>query len=404
MNIKHCIESSFSEAKYGQLHIFFAVVLSSSAMMIFNIFSAKALTVDDFGSFNLFVAWVTLGSVIARLGSDQVIMYKFSLDGLKNINFFLLLSFLSSIVLSFFICLFVLVDVDILIVLLGIFGLATVEQFFSAYKSQSKAVVYYYTRLIILAGGLLILLLICFLKENNIDIKFFLYWYVFLFLLISLALFARLSLKQTGLNVPKEFDIQYRSYSIFNALVGVLINRLDLILVGIFLTPGDAGIYGIVLIFLFVLNTVIGVQATYWGPIFSKFHNSSDFIMLKKLFFVSKTYSFTTILIAAFFCYLLIKPSIIFFGNGYEDIASLILIRCGFQALALMLGIPGVLLSMTGNAKNQFERLLLGVFVTGVLGLILVPIYGLIGAAIAGGCGALSSAIMGNIYALRVLR
>jgi O-antigen/teichoic acid export membrane protein len=257
--------------------------------------------------------------------------------------------------------------------------------------------------MVILAGGLVILLIVFFSKGNNLDINFFFFSYVFLFLLINLALFARLRFKQTRFNIPKEFDIQYRSYSIFNALVGVLINRLDLILVGIFLTPSDAGIYGIVLIFLFVLNTVIGVQATYWGPIFSRFHNSFDFIMLKKSYFVSKTYSRTTILIAAFFCYLLIEPSIIFLGSGYEDIANLILIRCGFQALALMLGIPGVFLSMTGNPQDQFERLVLGVIVTGVLGLILVPYYGLIGAAIAGGSGAISSAIIGELYARKLL-
>lgn len=403
MNIKHYIKSHFSEAKIRQLHIFFAVVLSSSAMMIFNIFSAKALSVDDFGRFNLFIVWLTIGSVIARFGSDQLIVYKFYLDGTRNLMFFLFLSFLLSIILSFFICSFVLIDVDVLLALIGIFSLAAVELFFSTYKSLSKAVVYYYTRMIILAGGLIMLLIVFFSKGSYLDINFFFYVYVFLFLLINLALFAMLRFKQTRLNIPKELNIQYRSYSIFNALAGVLINRLDLILVGFFLTPGDAGTYGVVLIFLFVLNTVIGVQATYWGPIFSRFHNSSDFIMLKKSYFVSKTYSWITILIAAFFCYLLIKPSIIFLGSGYEDIASLILIRCGFQALALMLGIPGVFLSMTGNPQDQFGRLVFGVIVTGVLGLILVPYYGLIGAAIAGGAGSISSAIIGELYARKLL-
>lgn len=84
-----------------------------------------------------------------------------------------------------------------------------------------------------------------------------------------------------------------------------------------------------------------------------------------------------------------------FFGEEFRKAAPVLVILAVGQLINIATGSVGYLLSMTGNEKKVRDNVLISGVVSVLLGLLLIPVIGVIGAAIAYSCGVASQNLLG---------
>jgi O-antigen/teichoic acid export membrane protein len=163
----------------------------------------------------------------------------------------------------------------------------------------------------------------------------------------------------------------------------LVMSQTDIIMIGIYMSESDVGLYVVAiklaLLTSFVLNAVNSVVS----PKFSLYYHSGDMEALKKTAKDSSKLIFYTTFPILLFLLIFGKYILGIFGEEFESAYIILVILIAGQIINVYAGSIDSFLIMTGYQNNFQNILIFGLIINVVLNIILIPIYGLIGAAIA---------------------
>lgn len=157
----------------------------------------------------------------------------------------------------------------------------------------------------------------------------------------------------------------------------------DTIMIGIFKTEADVGVYNVALKLAMITGIVLGAVNSIVAPKLSETFNNNRLDEFRELIKQSTRIIFFTTLPALII--LLLFPGFLlsFFGTEFVMAKTTLLILLIGQIVNAMSGSVGFILQMTGKEKVYQNILLLALVFNIVLNIVLIPIYGIKGAAIA---------------------
>lgn len=163
----------------------------------------------------------------------------------------------------------------------------------------------------------------------------------------------------------------------------VVINQVDIIILGQLATTSDVGIYKAVISISTLLLFAQQISGVVIGPYFAEYNKNKKFDQLKKIYYVFTMLCllFTIIVASVFYKHGVFLIDFLYgsdYIKGYEPL--LILMLGNFFNIAV--GPVGILLSMTNNEKITFKIMLLGGVINILSNIVLIPYYGMYGAAI----------------------
>ena len=187
----------------------------------------------------------------------------------------------------------------------------------------------------------------------------------------------------------------------FVAAMQIINTKVDLIILGWFVSASEIGIYSVVvqtaLVVAFGLKTANMVVA----PYFARLYAQGDIIALQSLVTLSArvilVITIPVVLIIAFAGELILGLA---FGSDYKAGATSLAILAVGQLVNAMMGSVGFLLNMTGHERDLAIGVGIAALCNIVLNLMLVPNFGLEGAASATAC----SMILWNFWLWRTVQ
>ena len=390
----HSLRSSESTLMVQMLTILFTFV---SSFLI-----SRLIGASSYGAYVYFFSWVGLFSVLANIGLNQLAVRQVSIS-LSRMESTTLRSFIKWSLLRvlffsitagliFYFIAPILQIEDQYLRVLGFFAIAVlgINTLFQGYLAGAHEVVQSQIPINLFRPAAVISLLLFglyFKDDLNVEIAI-LYGSIgivaslFYYMYLSWKKYFRVKLNNEGeSNKPAWRASSY--YFFFLSLVSVLNSRADLMLLGLLDTEEKVGIYNIASRFTDFIPFTLVIANMVAGPLIAKYFEQNDRSRLNN--FLPRLARMNFLFSSLILIFLLSSGNFIlgFFGAVFKE-AYPVLIIIGFaQWFNVSMGSVGLLLNMSGNEKQALKMQAMSAVVNIMLDLILIPIYGIIGAAIA---------------------
>ncbi|MCC5940162.1 MAG: flippase [Balneolaceae bacterium] len=385
---------------------------------------ARLLGAEAWGAFSLALSVITFGGILALSGLDTLLLKQFSSADKTNQN--------SGIYSRALILVLSLSSVISVIVYLGAGYLATAlfsnPDLITSFRIAAFAILPF--SIMSLNGGVFqglkkirLFVFIRFVSHHLGAVILFLallpvwqqYQIVVFSYTVSLYLIAAYTIKEIkkeGILIIEKKNGHYQLVKLFSlfktslpflfvAALFFVKGWIDTIMVGVFMTSSDVGVYTIALKLsglLLIMVTAVNVIA---APKFSESFSANKMVKLKRsLKYPSAIIFYTTL---PLFLVLILFPEEILsvFGEDFragKNALIILSIGCFINALC---GTTGYFMQMTGN-QVALQTITFGAAILGVvLNLILIPVYGLEGAALATAAGMIFWSTAGIIFVRR---
>lgn len=163
----------------------------------------------------------------------------------------------------------------------------------------------------------------------------------------------------------------------------VLGQHIDVLLMGILSTPGDAALVRIAARVAEMAGLMRAIIVLQYKPLIAEAHGKNDIGLLQKhASFMVKIFTLTGLPITIFL-WVFAEEVMMVFGSEFADGAWAMRIYIAGVLVSLLLGPGGAFLSMTGYEKIASRILLIVLCIHLIFGIILIPFYGVIGCAFA---------------------
>ena len=251
-----------------------------------------------------------------------------------------------------------------------------------------------------------VLIIYCFIQDDEVPI----YAYLVSLLLVSFLAFLSFRYNLNKKSYGKESaEMQILKYSqilkisiplMFAQSVQFIMAWTDKLMLGSMTTTVDVGVYHTAFkLSMFAAVALMSVNSIA-SPKFAEMFAKKDFLGLKKVVHQSTKMIFWSSfpLVIVFFMF----PDFLLglFGEEFKvGVTAFIFLSCG-RLISSFSGSVGNILQMTGNQNIYAIILLIGAILNVVLNLILIPLYGINGAAIA----SMSSLIVWNLSMVLVVK
>ncbi len=164
--------------------------------------------------------------------------------------------------------------------------------------------------------------------------------------------------------------------------VGLLQSEGDKILLAIYLTTTDLGVYSIALtLTAFVPTILLSVNAIF-TPIISQLHTENRMVELKKYYQASCKYIFVLTVPLIVFLIVFNQPMLNVFGEEFKLGGQVLILLLIAQLINTSTGSVGMMLNMTGLERVSRNSSVLSAILSIIGYLVLIPKYGLIGIGI----------------------
>jgi len=210
----------------------------------------------------------------------------------------------------------------------------------------------------------------------------------------------RLPWRQRFLDRAGGVELVRYSFPLFlTGITGIMLNSIDIFLLGRFLAAEDVGVYvaGSMVATFISTSLVIPVNSIF-VPMVAARYGCNDLAAIKHLYVATTRWLFIFAL-PLITCMILARNYIMaIFGESFvaEGAVVLLILAIGHLVNCLTGGV-GQILSMTGHPPKELAINLLAVVINIVLNLMLIPRYGIVGAALA------TSAAMVLVNVLRIV-
>lgn len=171
----------------------------------------------------------------------------------------------------------------------------------------------------------------------------------------------------------------------FSALVEAVLEWIDVILVGVFLGPAAAGVYGAINRCVRVGVMVEHTARIVTGPAISAALATAEHARARSVF-VNTTRVLVALAWPFYLTLMLFGHGLLgFFGHAFPSGAPVLFIICPAMMLAMSAGGVQSVLLMSGKSRWQLINKISSLVVAAVLNLTLIPVWGIAGAATAWG-------------------
>ena len=178
----------------------------------------------------------------------------------------------------------------------------------------------------------------------------------------------------------------------------IILGWLDTFILGIFDSAENVGIYNVALRLATLTSFTLQAINSILAPKLAKFHQEENITLFKKSVKLTTTLNFYTTLTIVIFIVFFNKPLLNFFGAEFLKGSVILIILCFGQLINSISGSVGTILQMIGKQKVYQNIVLIALFLNITLNLILIPLYGGHGAAIATAISIGSWNILGAFY------
>jgi O-antigen/teichoic acid export membrane protein len=181
--------------------------------------------------------------------------------------------------------------------------------------------------------------------------------------------------------------------------VGLLQSEGDKIVLAIYLTTTDLGVYSIALTLTAFVPTILMSVNAIFTPIISQLHTENRMMELKKYYQASCKYIFTLTFPFIVFLIVFNQPILNVFGEEFKLGGQVLILLLIGQVINTGTGSVGMMLNMTGLERVSRNSTLITAILSMIGYLILIPKYGLIGIGIV----KLLAMIFQGVYAVSML-
>lgn len=222
---------------------------------------------------------------------------------------------------------------------------------------------------------------------------------VFVFIVAGVLLLRHTHLTPT-LDISKQDAKEYYNFSVpltVKDAGSFLYNRVDILMVGIFLSSSSVGIYNIAVL----LSTLLALPLTAFNqlfpPVASRLYTNGEMDELNSVFTIVTRWTFTLSLLLAIGAFVYRTEILSIFGSEFAEGSTVLALFVGGQLLNNAVGPSGYVLMMTEHqylsSLNQTSFGVLNI----ILNYIFITTFGIIGAALA------TAAVLGSLNIVRVL-
>ena len=237
---------------------------------------------------------------------------------------------------------------------------------------------------VVLVGTIIFSILIFYVKEYYLPIVIYVICIVLMSILCWIVWMKKSRLSFSSYNDSLEYK------TILSVSVPMLLSKsslllmawTDTIILGIFRTEGEVGIYNVAFRVAILTSFTLPVIFSITAPKFASLYGIGETKELKRVFRISTKMVFWTSIPVLLTIFLF--PSFILgmFGSAFkEGVFALLILSFGYF-IASIFGSAGHLLQMTGKQKIYLNIILIATIINIILNLVLVPVYGINGAAL----------------------
>ncbi|MRG85068.1 flippase [Salinibacillus xinjiangensis] len=348
--------------------------------MVFSLVCTRLYGVEIFGQYTYAFTLVSILMFFAIAGMDNGLMYFIPKNGNDFLSFSFLLNFIVSCTITVLALYFV--NEDYVRLMLPLVWLVSMEQvFFGVYRATGRIKEYFFINgfISILLRVLLVGVFYSLFGGNFASIACGVY---LSFFVANFIYFFQNKHRFQRINYSKKF-VFYSVPLAFSAVMGVMINKIDIIMIGNMMTEKEVGIYQIAIQVANIAGFILIIFNTVFAPKISELYHNSKVQELRKLYIHS-----TRILgLVSFFIITLLivfsKYILWLFGSDLIEGQGVLILRSIGQFISSAVGSVWLMLSMTGKTKIQLYGNLLAFTLNVSLNYILIPKYGINGAAFA---------------------
>ncbi|MCM2604243.1 flippase [Rossellomorea marisflavi] len=348
--------------------------------LLFSLIATRLYGIETFGEYTFAFTLASILMILSKAGLDNGLIYTMPKTKDKYVSLSLLVNLIFSLLII--IVTFIFVKDNYIRFMLPLIWLLSVEQvFFGIYRAEGKIKEFF-----LVNGFFSMIIRVCVLL-----VLYYLYgdspYVLALSVYFSLIVSNLIYFVQNRSKIKKiEFDFSFISYSLFLVLanlLGVLMGKVDIIMLGILSTKENVGIYQIVVQVTSVVSLILIVFSTVFAPKISEYYHQNNYEGIRKLYVkASRMLSSIGLLITI----VLIVFSHFFLGIFGEDATkgsmALIYLSLG-QLINISVGSVWTIMAMTGKPKLQLYANIIAFTTNIVLNYIFIPKYGMSGAAFA---------------------
>lgn len=360
------------------LDSFIGKVSYSVLLMVFTIICTRLYGIEIFGAFTFAFTLVTILMLVAKAGMDYGLIYFIPQTNYKFVSLALLVNVVISLTLVFILQFFI--KELYLLLSLPLIWLYSFEQLvFGIYRSEEKIKEFY------LINGVYAMLVriiaVILLYKFSVSVFSILGAVYFSFIFSFVFYFKYVKSKISKIYFEKKF-LKYSFPLMLSSFLGVFVDRVDILMLGVYSSNTSAGVYQVVtqvssvlLMVLFILNTAL-------APKISKLYNEGNLDYLKKIYVNSTRVLFLIALIFVSIIIIFNEQILTIFGGGAVAGGLALIIRTIGQFINVSVGAVWSMLAMSGNPNIQMYCNLSVCILNLLLNLYLIPRYDFNGAAI----------------------
>lgn len=201
-------------------------------------------------------------------------------------------------------------------------------------------------------------------------------------------------------------EIFYYSLPLWlSSIVGIVLLQMDKIMLGIFSSPEQVGIYNAASRIAILLSIVMGVFSPIFSPLIVSAHTKKDSESMQDLYYLVVRWSLLIVLPLFGGFWLFPEFLLRMFGTEFVSGIYVLLFLSIAELVNASVGPAGNILLMTGYQKTATIILSIGSIVACLFNIWLIPLYGALGAAIGTGitiAGINTARILAVKYTLRI--
>ncbi|WP_050183304.1 flippase [Domibacillus robiginosus] len=369
--------------------------------MVFSLVATRLYGAETFGQYTYAFSIVTLLMIFAKAGFDNSLIYYIPKQGTKYIS----LSFLVNAIIALLLTIgagFFIEDYFVKMMLPLIWLVSMEQVFFGIYRSTDRVKQYY------LINGFLAILL----RVILIIVFYFLFGKTFTSIALAIYvsfIFANLIYFYQNKHMFKKvvYDQKFLNYSyslVLAAVMGVAMDKIDIIMLGSMKDMESVGIYQIDVQIANVILMILVIFDTVFAPQISKFYHEGKHEELRRLYKKSTRLLGLLALIALLIVIIFGKYILLMFGEEFVEGYLALILRSFGQFINVAVGSVWLMLAMTGRPKWHIYSNLIAFSVNICLNYLLIPKYGVNGAAFATMISMVLVNILGYILVRRVFK
>ncbi|WP_173180002.1 flippase [Desulfosarcina ovata] len=172
---------------------------------------------------------------------------------------------------------------------------------------------------------------------------------------------------------------------LFTALIYDLVSHLDILMLGLFVSASDVGIYSVAVRIVQLGQVVFMAFQPIFQPFVAELNDKKEHDRLQKL--LQALTHWSVMLSLPVFLSLLVFPEFFlsFFGNGFVPGAKSLSILAASLVFSTLSNLPAAILFMSGRSDLSLINNLTVLLINAILNYLLIPIFGIVGAAMATG-------------------